>query len=263
MRSGVPLSRYRRLAEDLRARIANGELRAGDRLPSEAQLSVEHGVSRGTVVRAITELVSQGLVNRRQGSGSYVASRSLHRKAGHLLSFSETVRLDGHRTRQKLVEYRGASASEARQCAIDGPAMLLRRLRYVDETPCAIHASCIPLSVCNRIDAFQPEATEAMSASDFSLYGHFAEAGLTVHEARERVTARLAGAEECALLEIDAPHAVIVVMRMSHAEDGALLEAVEAIYRADYYTYDAHLVRGQGDASKGPRLVASNGGFTT
>ena len=76
-----PMPRYRQLAAFLRGRIEDGALSAGDRLPSEAELCAEHGVSRGTVVRAIAELVSLGLVTRRQGSGSYVASRSLNRKA--------------------------------------------------------------------------------------------------------------------------------------------------------------------------------------
>ncbi|MBO6639149.1 MAG: GntR family transcriptional regulator [Roseitalea sp.] len=254
--------RYRQLADLLRGRIDAGDLKAGDRLPSETELSVAHGVSRGTVVRAVAELVSQGLVNRRQGSGSYVASRSLHRKAGHLLSFSESVRLDGHRTRQRLVDYRPATNVEARQLAINGPAMTLRRLRYVDDTPCAIHVSCIPVSVCSRVAALASDADDGRNRPDFSLYSHFADAGLAVHQARERVTARLATDDECALFEIVAPAAVIVVMRLSYAETGELVEAVEAVYRADYYTYDAHLVRGHRDASKGPRLVASNGGFT-
>ncbi len=262
MQPGSPSSRYRRLAEDLRARIVNGDLQAGDRLPSEAQLSLEHGVSRGTVVRAISELVSQGLVTRRQGSGSFVASRSLHRKAGQLLSFSESVRMDGHRTRQRLIEFRKAHEAEERQFGINEPAMVLHRLRHVDETPCAIHFSCIPVSVCLRVKALDAAVDAERQQPDFSLYHHFADAGLPVHEARERVTARLASDDECALLGIDTPHAVIVVMRISHAEDGELLEAVQAVYRADYYTYDAHLVRGQRDASKGPRLVASNSGFT-
>lgn len=254
--------RYRQLADLLRQRISNGQLNAGDRLPSESELCDEHGVSRGTVVRAIAELVSQGLVSRRQGSGSYVATRSLHRKAGQLLSFSETVRLDGHKTRQRLLDYRPAKPAEARQFTINEPAMTMRRLRYVDDTPCAIHASCIPISVCNRLAMLHPDADGGPAAPDFSLYEQFAQAGLVVHEARERVTARLASSHECDLLEIDTPGAVIVVMRLSYAENAELLEAVEAVYRADYYTYDAHLVRGHRDTSKGPRLVASNSGFT-
>lgn len=261
MQIGTRPSLYRRLAEDLRGRIMSGDLRAGDRLPSEAQLSVEHGVSRGTVVRAISELVTQGLVNRRQGSGSYVASRSFHRKAGQLLSFTESLRMEGHRTRQILLEFRNAHKPEEQQFGINEPAMVLHRLRHVDDVPCAIHFSCIPVSVCRRIAALNADTASERERPDFSLYNHFASAGMPVHEARERVTARLATAEECTLLKVEAPHAVIVVMRVSYTEDGELLEAIEAVYRADYYTYDAHLVRGQRDASKGPRLVASNSGF--
>ncbi len=254
--------RYSLLAEELRGRIESGEWQAGDRLPSEAELSARNGVSRGTVVRAIGQLVDQGFVTRRQGAGSFVASRSLHRKAGQLLSFTETVRRDGHDTRQTPIEFRPASAEEARQLGLSVPTMLLRRVRHVDATPCAVHNSLLPVWVCHRVPALGAKGDERLDAPDFSLYRAFGEAGLGICEARERVTARLATAQECALLDITAPAAVIVVLRMSYADDGELIEAVEAVYRADYYTYDAHLVRGHRDASKGPRLAASSEGFT-
>lgn len=253
--------RYSMLAEELRARIEAGEWQAGDRLPSEAELCTQSGVSRGTVVRAIAQLVDQGFVTRRQGAGSFVASRSLHRKAGQLLSFTETVRRDGHDTRQSLIEFRDAEPGEARQFGLSGPVKLLRRIRYVDATPCAVHGSLLPVWVCHRVAALDPDNSKALKAPDFSLYRAFGDAGLDIREARERLTARLATAEECTLLDLRAPAAVIVVLRMSYVENGDLIEAVEAVYRADYYTYDAHLVRGHRDATQGPRLAASSEGY--
>lgn len=257
MTSSSQPSRYRRLADELRDRIDSGRLQAGDRLPSEAELSLEHGVSRGTVVRAISELVSQGLVNRRQGSGSYVASRSLHRRAGHLLSFSEFARSGGRNCCQKLLEFRSASAAEARQLGVNEPAMLLRRLRCLDDQPCSVQASFIPLSVCRRVAALQDlDVREWVMPPDFSLYRHFAAADLAVHEARERLTARLADNEENELLATKAPHAVIAVARLGYAEDGELLEAMEAVYRADIYSFDSHLLREPDGASLSSEPVA-------
>lgn len=64
-----------RLAARLIGQIESGHLRPGDRLPSEAQLSAAHGVSRSVVREAVHQVKSRGLVLARQGSGVYVAQR--------------------------------------------------------------------------------------------------------------------------------------------------------------------------------------------
>jgi GntR family transcriptional regulator len=255
MFSNVAVANYLQLAQSLRERIENGELSPGDRLPSEAELAAENGISRGTVVRAIEQLVRQGLVTRRQGAGTFVASRSLHRRAGHLLSFTESARLDGHSSQQELIGFTPVDQLTAIQFGISGPSMQLERIRMVDGVPCAIHRSMIPQSVCTRIQELR-EAGEALSRPDLSIYALFEKNGLRVEEASERVTARLATPEEASLLEVSQPAAVIVVFRVSKAGNGQIVEAIEAVYRSDFYTYDTHLVRSHSGSRTGPRVVA-------
>lgn len=62
-----------RLAEGIRALVDSGELRPGDRLPAERTLAAETAVSRGTVVAAYADLAEQGVVERRQGSGTRIS----------------------------------------------------------------------------------------------------------------------------------------------------------------------------------------------
>jgi DNA-binding transcriptional regulator YhcF (GntR family) len=70
--SGWPLSAQ--LAQLLRGLITSGELGAGQRVPSEVDLAREHGVSRDTAQRALAALAEEGLIVRRRGVGSIVAS---------------------------------------------------------------------------------------------------------------------------------------------------------------------------------------------
>lgn len=65
----------RTLVEVIGERIRQGELRAGDRLPTEKVLMAEHGVSRTVVREAISRLQEAGLVESLQGSGTYVLAR--------------------------------------------------------------------------------------------------------------------------------------------------------------------------------------------
>ena len=66
----------RSLADDIRA----GRYPVGSRLPSEARLVALHGMSRPTVIRALNDLAREGLIERRKGSGSYVAGRDVRRR---------------------------------------------------------------------------------------------------------------------------------------------------------------------------------------
>jgi len=64
---------YQRLADHLRAVIAEQRYKSGARMPTEAQLTESHGVSRHTVRRAYLELVAAGLVDRVPGRGTFAA----------------------------------------------------------------------------------------------------------------------------------------------------------------------------------------------
>jgi len=66
---------YQQLRQDLLARIRRGEFSAGDLLPSENRLCERYGVSVTTARRALLELVNEGIVYRKAGVGTMVASR--------------------------------------------------------------------------------------------------------------------------------------------------------------------------------------------
>jgi GntR family transcriptional regulator len=71
------LSLYRQVETILREKIADGELRPGDRVPAEAALSVEFGVSRDTVRQALEALERDDLIDRQVGRGTFVRARAV------------------------------------------------------------------------------------------------------------------------------------------------------------------------------------------
>lgn len=113
----------RELAETLRSRIIDGEFEPGARLPSETAISEAYGISRVTVRTALKLLESQGLVNVRHGSGTYVADFGGLVRSGlqELRSISETIREMGFTARMERhrMEQRRATAEEAAKLAID------------------------------------------------------------------------------------------------------------------------------------------------
>jgi DNA-binding GntR family transcriptional regulator len=91
--NAVPL--YKQLKEAVLGLILSGHLRAGDQLSTEQELSAQYSVSRITVRNAVTELVNEGYLQKRQGKGTFVCLPKIKRKAVHLLSFTATCEASG------------------------------------------------------------------------------------------------------------------------------------------------------------------------
>ena len=83
--SPISAPKHEQVFEVMRERIESGKYRPGSRIPSEAFLIQEFGVSRPTVARAMRDLERRGLVNRRRGAGTYVSHAKPGRKQFGLL----------------------------------------------------------------------------------------------------------------------------------------------------------------------------------
>ena len=87
MAADVLVPPYRRIADAVRERIARGELRVGDRVPSARQITREWGVAIATATKALAVLRDEGLTLPRPGVGTVVAparTATLRRRAGEL-----------------------------------------------------------------------------------------------------------------------------------------------------------------------------------
>ena len=143
----------RELAEKLRARIIGGEFPPGARLPSETAISDAYGVSRVTVRTAVKLLESQGMVNVRHGSGTYVADFGGQVRTGlqELRSISETIQEMGFTPRMERyrMEQRPATPEEAAKLAIDDGTEVIsfQRAILADEIVMAYSYDVIPSSL--------------------------------------------------------------------------------------------------------------------
>lgn len=123
-----------RLAALLCAQVESGALRPGDRLPTEQQLALSHGVSRTVVREAVHQLKSRGLLLSRQGSGVYVSKAPRNRA----LSFDAEV-LDSIEGVVQVREVRRALEGETAALAATRAsrlqvAALRRALRAIDKS---------------------------------------------------------------------------------------------------------------------------------
>jgi GntR family transcriptional regulator len=228
---------YAQIAQRLRAEAVS--LGPGSRIPSEPQLAQEFGVSRFTVAKAVEILVNEGLITRRQGSGSFVAEAPLRRAPGYLLSFTEAVEAAGHRTSHKVLAFGPAEWQPGLPYPEGSDVILLDRLRFVDGAAVARHRSILSAKLVNDTGL----TIKVASQPTFSLYRFFEEHRLSVESATEWLAACAADDFHRSLLKLSDDAVVVAVARHSFAADGTALDAVSAVYDSRRYSYEARLVR--------------------
>lgn len=124
--TNAPAPQYLKVKNHLREHIASGHWVAGDLLPSEAELVAQFGVSRMTVNRALRELSQEGMIERVQGVGTFVAQ--LHRISSTLTvrDVHDEIAARGHRheSRVHLLERLKATAEQAADFGLKAGATL-------------------------------------------------------------------------------------------------------------------------------------------
>src|SRR5213080_3405535 len=88
---GSALPVWAQIEDALAARIAEGDLRVGDRLPAERELADELDVSRGTIRQALDALAARGLVERGIGRGTFVAAGKVEVRLSDVAGFTEQM----------------------------------------------------------------------------------------------------------------------------------------------------------------------------
>ncbi len=145
----VPL--YVQIVEQLNQDIETGIFSQTGRLPTEVELSDRYNVSRITIRRAVDELVNKGLVEKKQGKGTFICCPKLTRRFDEgPISFTEMCETNGLKARAKLLEAGISSQISAAVREMLGlkegePAVRIRRLRYAGDRPLVLEDNFYPL----------------------------------------------------------------------------------------------------------------------
>ena len=211
----------------------------GDRLPPERELAQRFGVARETLRRAMEALQAEGLLRRRQGSGTFAAGQA-RTKRFQLVSFSEDMRERGQVPSSKLVSARIIEASPklAQRLKISPGAAVheIRRLRLADGTPMALETACI---ACERVPGFHPEVL-----AEQSLYALLEQRyGLRLKSALQQIHATVLDSEEAGLLDVPPFSPSLMVVRQVLAQDDTVIEYGKSLYRADRYRFEVNISR--------------------
>ena len=220
-----------KLIEDLRA----GRYRADQALPAERLLSEQLDISRVTARKAIDQLVEQGLVVRKRGSGNYVAPR-IEQPLARLSSFSEQLQQRGYQARSEWLRRSVSSSTSDEQqalgLAVGARVARLERLRLAGDAVMAYEVTVIPASVLPRPEAVQD-----------SLYEYLARSGRQPVRALQKIRAQNACGELAARLDVAPGRAVLFITRTGFDAAGAAVEFTHSWCRSDQYDLVAEMHR--------------------
>ena len=142
------LPRYQQICDDLARRIAASEWQPEQAIATEAELTAEYSVSPGTVRKAIDQLVASGVLTRSQGRGTYVRRPRFDSSLFRFFRFAgrngEQVRPTA-RVTHRAVQVPAAAVRATLQLDAKAPALQLRRLRLVEQTPVLAEEIWLPL----------------------------------------------------------------------------------------------------------------------
>ncbi|WP_018153071.1 GntR family transcriptional regulator [Leeia oryzae] len=226
---------YLQLSQKLATAINAGVWHANEALPSERAFCDALGVSRVTARKAMDLLFEQGLIMRRQGSGTYITPK-LEQPLSRLSSFSEELSLRGfHPSSQWISRDVGfARQEEVLKLGLSPNTQVarLQRLRKADGVVMAIETTTLPARYLPH-----PERVGD------SLYQWLDSAGTPIVRALQHIRAVNATEEQAALAGIAPGTAMLHITRVGYLQNNLAIELTHTYCRNDYYDFVAELRR--------------------
>jgi GntR family transcriptional regulator len=224
---------YLQLQRALREAIQHKILTPDDALPAEREMAEDFAVSRITVRKALEGLVSEGLLTRRQGAGTFVAAR-VEKNFSKLTCFTEDMVSRGRAPHSEWISKSEGRVTPEESLTLglspNTPVYRFHRIRYADGAPMAVEYSTIA--------GFALPSTEVVGSS---LYEALSAAGYRPSRALQRLRAVLVTAQHAPLLGVKVKDAGLLVERRGYLKDGRAVEVTQSYYRGDTYDFVAEL----------------------
>lgn len=230
--SQVSTPLYNQLADKIRNDIYEGKFKCDEKIPSEFELSDMYSVSRSTVRKAISVLVTEQLLVKAHGKGTFVSSPKMNQHSSSFLSFTDNVKAMGKNLITKVIEteYVTPTNSQIAFFEINPSEKLLsiKRLRIVDKIP-----------VCVETTLFAPQyKTIEKENLNGSLYAVFKSkynvVPLTGHKTIELC---YASESEAKYLDVPRGSSLMLVEDFVYSANDLPLHITKQVVRGDKFKY--------------------------
>lgn len=235
--------KYQEIANKLRAQIQAGVYKSGEQLALEREMCEQYGVSRITIKKAVDQLVKEGLVVKRRGSGTFVkslANEDVHdiSMANQFSGFSKTFA--GHKVETKVVRFDiihpTPEVAEKLNITTDDFVYDIVRLRQLDGRPVVIEYTQMPIEL---IPGIKRDVLEKSIYQYIEANLHF-----KIQSAHRFIRALMPTAEEEKLLNIEhGKLPILEVEQIAFLDDGRAFEYSKAHHRGDEQAFRVVSIR--------------------
>ncbi len=218
---------YKMIRQQIIDDIERGVYEPGDTIPKQMEFAERYGVSRGTVRKAVDDLIRRGVLITTKGKGTVVADyNSGVKDQFRPWSFSESKRVDKRTLESKTIEIRQIPAepwlAKQLRISVGAPVVNIKRVRILDGIPENYQCSYISQAKIAGVNL------EAVDLEHSSLFGAIGEAtGLYAMMKNEEVRAVRCPDYVAAELQMQANDPVLLIMRTVYSQDNLPLEYCE------------------------------------
>ena len=227
--SASPL--YHQLMQRLRADIEQGKYPVGSQIPPEHELVELYRVSRVTVRRALSELTGEGLLERKQGKGTFVSAPRTAQNLKVLHSFHDSCRLNHRKPSTDVIHVKeitaGKEDAEELNLAEGSRVLEILRVRRADGTAVVLERDRFSLAYAWLQD----------QELDGSLYDLLREYGVEPQAALHDVSLRQADAREAELLETEPGETLICLRGVVFDQRGRPMHNSVQLIRGDRFVF--------------------------
>lgn len=227
--SDVPL--YYQLISIIKRNLSVGMIKAGDIIPSEAELCDTLGISRSTVRQAIGELEAEGLVVRRRGKGTFISEPKMNRSIEDIYSFSKEMKAMGLSPSSIVQEFKVEKPTDAEVRSLelkDAAQDVYRivRVRQANGEPLLLETTVIPAYLFPGLTRDRLETG--------SLYTMLKEeAGMIPHVAEETYESTVIDESTAKVLQCKKGIGGFFVERRTWSKMGEIFELTQSVIRGD------------------------------
>ena len=234
MKQAKTTHRYEEIENWLRDVVLSGKPK--DMIPSEVDIASKFDVSRMTARQAVLNLMREGLLERRRGSGTFIADPPMHRRDGILLSFTEDMKRRGLTPSSVLISGKMESATPKDLQALNLKAgekiVVVHRIRLANGVPLALErVALIP----------QCKAVLVTDLENGSLHEALRSINMAPYIASGWLSARVSTNLEAKKLKITKGTPLLVETRVIDDEKGRAIEYTATSYASNRYVVDVKL----------------------
>ncbi len=229
-----PIPIYYQVKEIIKEKIDSGDLKFGDKIPSEYEISNVVKVSRMTVRHAIKELITEDLLFTKRGKGTFVGRPKLKRDLSVLNSLTKEMQSSGFKAFNKLLGIDIIMPSEGLSIKLEierkDRVFQIKRVRYLEDEPIFIETSFVPYNAC-------PQLIQEDLGTNSLYYLFEKKYGILLDSAVMSIETIPADEYQSKIFNIEKGIPILLFEQITYSKDGRIIQFMQLVSKGDKYKF--------------------------